>query len=41
MDEFLSDEVASGSGDEKRIRVAEQRALRKKKNAALPSRVRG
>jgi len=40
VDEFLSDEVASGSDDKKKIRVAEQRALRKKKNAALPSRVR-
>ena len=33
VDEYLSDEVASGSEDEKKIRAAEQRALRKKKNA--------
>jgi len=31
----LSDEVASGSDDEKKIRAAEQRALRKKKNARI------
>ena len=39
MDEYLSDpgsdEVASGSDDEKKIRAAEQRALRKKKNARI------
>lgn len=35
MDECLSDEVASGSGDEKKIRAARQRALRKKKNASI------
>ena len=33
VDEYLSDEVASGSEDEKKISAAEQRALRKKKNA--------
>ena len=33
VDQYLSDEVASGSEDEKKIRAAEQRALRKKKNA--------
>ena len=33
VDEYLSDEVASGSEDGKKIRAAEQRALRKKKNA--------
>ena len=33
VDEYLSDEVASGSEDEKKIRTAEQRALRKKTNA--------
>ncbi|KAL9958766.1 hypothetical protein ACROYT_G035824 [Oculina patagonica] len=33
VDEYVSDEVASGSEDEKKIRAAEQRALRKKKNA--------
>ena len=32
VDEYLSDEVASGSEDVKKIRTAEQRALRKKKN---------
>jgi len=31
----LSDEVASGSEDEKKIPAAEQRALKKKKNARL------
>ena len=31
--EYISDEVASGSEDEKKIRAAEQRAFRKKKNA--------
>ncbi|KAL9960191.1 hypothetical protein ACROYT_G033610 [Oculina patagonica] len=35
VDEYLSDEVASGSEDEKKIRAAEQRALRKKKNARI------
>ena len=30
--EYLSDAVASGSEDEKKIRAAEQRGLRKKKN---------
>ena len=33
VDEYLSDEVASGSEDEKKIHTAEQRALRKKTNA--------
>ncbi|CAH3179882.1 unnamed protein product, partial [Porites lobata] len=33
VDEYLSDEVASGFEDGKKIRAAEQRALRKKKNA--------
>ena len=33
VDEYLSDKVASGSEDGKKIRAAEQRALRKKKNA--------
>ena len=33
VDEYLSDEVASESEDEKEIRAAEQRAPRKKKNA--------
>ncbi|CAH3172732.1 unnamed protein product, partial [Porites lobata] len=33
VDEYLSDEVASGSEDEKKIHAAEQRALRNKKNA--------
>ena len=32
VNEYLSDELASGSGDEKRIRRAEQRALRKRKD---------
>ena len=32
VDEYLSDEVASGSEDKKKIRAAEQRVLRKKKN---------
>ena len=32
VDEYLSDEVASGSEDVKKIRAAEQRVLRKKKN---------
>jgi len=31
----LSDEVASASEDEKKIRSAEQRALKKKKNAQV------
>ena len=35
VDEYLSDEVASGSEDEKKIRAAELRALRKKKNARI------
>ena len=35
VDEYLSDEVASGSEDEKKIRAAEQRALKKKKNARI------
>ena len=35
VDEYLSDEVASGSDDEKKIRAAEHRALRKKKNARI------
>jgi len=35
VDEYLSDEVASGSEDEKKIRAAEQRALKKKKNARV------
>ena len=35
VDEYLSDEVASGSEDEKKIRAAEQRALRKKKNVHI------
>ena len=35
VDEYLSDEVASGSEDGKKIRAAEQRALRKKKNARI------
>ena len=35
VDEFLSDEVASGSEDEKKIRAAEQKALRKKKYARI------
>ena len=30
VDEYLSDELASGSDDEKKIRAAEQRAFRKK-----------
>jgi len=34
VDEYLSDEVASGSEDEKKIHAAE-RALRKKKNARI------
>ena len=33
--EYLSDEVASVSDDEKKIRAAEQRALKKKKNARI------
>ena len=32
VNEYLSDELASGSEDEKRIRRAEQRALRKRKD---------
>jgi len=35
VDEYLSDEVASGSEDEKKIRAAEQRALKKKKSARV------
>ena len=35
VDEYLSDEVASGSEDRKKIRAAEHRALRKKKNARI------
>ena len=35
VDWYLSDEVASGSEDEKKILAAEQRALRKKKNARI------
>ena len=33
VEEYLSNEVAFGSEDGKKIRAAEQRALRKKKNA--------
>lgn len=33
VDVYLSDEIASESEDEKKIRAAEQRALRKKNNA--------
>ena len=35
VDEYLYDEVASGSEDDKKIRAAEHRALRKKKNARI------
>ena len=35
VDEYLSDEVASGSEDEKKIRAANQRALKKKKNSQI------
>ena len=36
IDEYLSDELASDSDDEKRIRDAENRALRKKNRKILP-----
>ena len=35
MDEYLFDEVTSGSDNEKKIQAAEQKALRKKKNALI------
>jgi uncharacterized protein YdaU (DUF1376 family) len=35
VDEYLSEIVASDSEDEKKIRAAEQRALKKKKNARI------